>query len=402
MANGDPNQGKVNISIPFDTSSLFGALGGQQQPEGLGVLQPQNLPPNTLTPAVAEKPRVAPSANLPDPPPAQTAPSQLQADLTGQPSAQEILRGSLQDPERQELLAQLNQQFQESQADRRGTIGELESSLARQEAQGPDTALAISNALARFSDAFFDTNIAKSLPQAETAKQRETRLNTLRRAISQEKGSLSREEVNFLKSAIAQSGGGSSELRLLNALRRGEQFQTKRSDEAQKTVFKSQDKIDKDFRADLQQFETLDASLAREDYQSVMATLGQFARAVSGEKGVLTDNDINRVIPRNIQGDAKKVQSYFSGTPSADITPSFVKNLRELVAIAKEKSRTKHIQGIRFLEQRVTNQSRFEPARKDLLFDLGQQRKEMFKLIPKTKAELRKERIQELKNKRGK
>lgn len=82
------------------------------------------------------------------------------------------------------------------------------------------------------------------------------------------------------------------------------------------------------------QFSTIDSALATEDIQTIGMILGQFARGISGEKGVLTDEDIARVFPRTVLMDVSKVQAYFTGKAKAD--PETLDKARRLVSYARE------------------------------------------------------------------
>lgn len=84
-----------------------------------------------------------------------------------------------------------------------------------------------------------------------------------------------------------------------------------------------------------EQFGLLERAFETGDYQTINSVFSQFARGVSGEKGVLTDNDISRIMPKNIYGDAARVRAYFSSTPTAEMPPEYLAKLKELMALAK-------------------------------------------------------------------
>jgi len=89
-----------------------------------------------------------------------------------------------------------------------------------------------------------------------------------------------------------------------------------------------------------EQFNLIDDAFNSNDYQQIWNVMSQFARGVSGEKGVLTDTDIARVMPRNVWGDVGKIKAYFSSTPSAEMDPKYIVKLRELVEKARSNAST--------------------------------------------------------------
>ena len=229
MANG--NQGKVNISIPFDTESVVQSLmGGMQQPQGQGMLLAQNQPrEDQLTPVVSDvqtnvaqaapqlaeqkmnepPPQVAASANLPDP-----SVVRRQVQTT---SAFDVMAS----PERARMAQRLNELMVQQQEQRQAQIGSLQEALARAEQSSPGTAQAVGKSLANFADAFYGSNISKNVRGPETPQEREARLNKLRLAISKEQSSLTKDQINALKASLEATGN----TRLAQALGRQERFQ---------------------------------------------------------------------------------------------------------------------------------------------------------------------------------
>lgn len=88
---------------------------------------------------------------------------------------------------------------------------------------------------------------------------------------------------------------------------------------------------------DKQKMEIMDTALATGDSQKIGNVLSLYARSISGEKGVLTDQDITRVMPRNFQGTAAQAIAYFNSTPSSKLAPEYVKSMRELIDLTKTK-----------------------------------------------------------------
>jgi len=85
-------------------------------------------------------------------------------------------------------------------------------------------------------------------------------------------------------------------------------------------------------------FTVIEDALKTRDFSKLNNVKAIFARAVSGEKGVLTDKDVdNRVLPQSIQLGLDKAASYFNeGNTKYD--PEIAKNMQEMLDIAKEAS----------------------------------------------------------------
>jgi hypothetical protein len=106
---------------------------------------------------------------------------------------------------------------------------------------------------------------------------------------------------------------------------------------AQKDVNGFLTKIDKTSEEDSSRFNQMEDSFSRGDLQSVMSNLGNYARSVSGEKGVLTDTDIARIIPKNWNSSIASFFARFNEVPTEQLPPEFTKNLQELLVLARNK-----------------------------------------------------------------
>lgn len=131
---------------------------------------------------------------------------------------------------------------------------------------------------------------------------------------------------------------------------------------AQKDVQNFATKIEADAADKMINFGKMEEAFNRGDVQSTMAVLGNFARSVSGESGVLTDTDISRIIPRNWN---KSVASFFAGfndVPTEELPPDFNKNLKELLVIAKQKQAKKYEDQLRGYQKRTNSLPMYAPV----------------------------------------
>ena len=132
-----------------------------------------------------------------------------------------------------------------------------------------------------------------------------------------------------LPRAVSSGSGGSQAARLNASL----------EDKIRKEVF---DKVIAKYSDKQQGFDQLDEAFSRNDLQSIRANLSVFAKTVGKEAGVLTDQDVTRVLPANIATTLAGIEAYFADTPTAKLDPAFSKGLRELTALAKKKTREKY------------------------------------------------------------
>jgi hypothetical protein len=111
------------------------------------------------------------------------------------------------------------------------------------------------------------------------------------------------------------------------------------------SIMESKDKLEKEiqekFNKDLitpliersQQFKTIETALAKGDINQIGMILGQFARGISGEKGVLTDRDIARVFPDTASQMISRWQAFITGNGPAD--PKIIEKAKDLVEAAR-------------------------------------------------------------------
>jgi hypothetical protein len=111
-----------------------------------------------------------------------------------------------------------------------------------------------------------------------------------------------------------------------------------------------------------EQFDDIDTAFSTNDYQTIMSIMAQFARGVSGEKGVLTDQDIQRVLPRSFQGDVAKFKAYFANTPTAEMNPEYVGALRKAVSLAKQNAGRLYQELVDTKEQMYKADPHYDPS----------------------------------------
>lgn len=197
----------------------------------------------------------------------------------------------------------------------------------------------------------------------ESPEQRQAKISQLQKAISQAEDKLTDKEIKVLKANLdAQKAGTSfsTNMRAMTRLLSQEGVQkrhnAKEAAARQKEFMKWSTDLNEKVTADSRQFNQLSDAFEQGDYQSVMANLGVFARVISGERGVLTDKDITRVIPRSILQDEAQLKAYFTedGAATAKVDPNWTRALKKLISIAR-KNKTKEYKDQIDLHQQQTN-----------------------------------------------
>lgn len=105
-----------------------------------------------------------------------------------------------------------------------------------------------------------------------------------------------------------------------------------------------------DFSVARDQLDALQSALDRGDIGSITRAMGLAARLLSGEKGVVTDRDIGRVLPKTIGMDFNALEGYLTNNPSVLMNPMTLVGIKEEVAAAKD----------RLLKRYAINQQTFD------------------------------------------
>jgi len=116
------------------------------------------------------------------------------------------------------------------------------------------------------------------------------------------------------------------------------------------------EKLHSSFQEDKSQMNRLLDNLARGDIQGLTMSLGYVSRQLGGQKGVLTDRDIELTMPRTFGKTLAEAEAYFNN-PGAKIDPAITKGLKELAAIAIKKSEQKYREQMGTFKNSVRNSS---------------------------------------------
>lgn len=109
-------------------------------------------------------------------------------------------------------------------------------------------------------------------------------------------------------------------------------------------------KANKDYLEGKKILDTLDSNLGRGDLQGLRMSLSLAARQLGGEKGVLTDNDIARVLP-NVPGlTIAGMEGWLTNNPNVLVDRKVTKGLKELSKVARERLKDKSLDQVNTLK----------------------------------------------------
>ena len=263
------------------------------------------------------------------------------------PLMQMLVQQSQPDPAQVELEAQLRKAFEGSMANQQAEVDRLKS--LRDDLAKPSDEKDLSGLL-QFVDMATGSDYASKYVPPKSKEQAMQQEAALQAQIAKLQGAMTDDQLNYLKSQL-QRRSDTKQADMLYKLKVAEQRQKRYEDRA---LRKENTRLSKEFEKDNQEAETeiemmnnLEGLLKPDpvtgmvDFQSVQQALGLFARKIGGEKGVLTERDVGRVIPRSLAGDIAGLKAYFSKVPTAELRPEFVKNLRRAIARARENAKEK-------------------------------------------------------------
>lgn len=244
------------------------------------------------------------------------------------------------DAEYRDLRSKLDEQVNKSLSNQQAGIGQLEGSLKDMKAKprGIDF-----SALTSYFDSIVPgSKLSQGYTPPESDEKRQERIMQLEGAIQKSKEGMSDKEIDYMKSLLNTNLTNKA----LQAQGRNSRFEESQQLKKEDTLRKDLTKVSDELAEDQQKLSTLEINLGSGDYQKVANSLSNFSRSVAGQKGVLTDKDIELVLPKNFQGSLARFSAYFSETPTAQLDPSYMKALVELTQLAKQKTAERYQQQI--------------------------------------------------------
>ncbi len=245
--------------------------------------------------------------------------------------------------EEQQLNQQLRQSAEKSLAQQNSGIQQFQGQI-NQAAAAPKE-IDWSPLASYFDSTVKDSNLMKGYKAPESDEAKQQRLLGMQVQLQKAKEGLSDKENDFLKNQIASKQND-----------RSQRFQLAQAKSMEKDLGDNLQKVGDSLAEEQQRIGQLDQSLASGDWQKISSSLSNFSRLM-GEKGVLTDQDIQRVVPRSFQGDTAKFLAYMGSTPTAQVDPAYTKSMLEILDISKQKISEKTQAEINQREMRYNNPS---------------------------------------------
>lgn len=121
----------------------------------------------------------------------------------------------------------------------------------------------------------------------------------------------------------------------------------------EKFIINQTGKLRKDFQDSNSRLQALEVALQNGDLMSIRRSLALAARELSGEKGVLTEQDVGRILPKTIGMDAAAFEAYILNDPNVQINPQVVAGLLAETKKAGNRTATRYQTAMKAFEDQV-------------------------------------------------
>lgn len=186
--------------------------------------------------------------------------------------------------------------------------------------------------LMNFVDAMYGTKMASTYKapttQAEAIKRAQDLEDTALLFQFKKDMQIMNDKAELEKAAITAKNQKEASLATLGVMGR----------DINKNIFAATNKLSES----VTQLQIIDQALKDGSLNKTTAVLGQIARLISGEKGVLTNQDINRALTRTIGKDFASLKAYFTNNPNAKLPEGTLTALRQLTAMTQLKIKEKY------------------------------------------------------------
>lgn len=304
-------------------------------------------------------------------------------------TAEEIRPEKLSQAQMQQKMYQLMQKSMGGQAEQ---IEALKQAVAKEQERQEKAGVLGRLDLRPFAQAIKQYGATNVVVPTEAPEDRTEILRKLQKELTTARGGLTDDQINFMKtmmedkkSAQAALSQGNQDIRVFQDVKR------------------AYDKPAEDIQDFYQAHDAVKLALDSGDITAIQASLSNYAR-MSGEKGVLTDQDITRVMPNNLKQRAAKWWANVSSDPTVQAPPEVVEALGKGIDRLKQAAEAKA-------------KARFDRIRSETELGPGAYGKYSREIYPKAMqvirpskaeaettgmSEAQKKRLQELKAKYGK
>lgn len=191
-----------------------------------------------------------------------------------------------------EIKKLIRQKFLESQQLQQQEIEQAKNRLAIEQAKQAEAGVLGNLDLRPFAEAARQYGAATAVVPKEAPESNAAMVEKLRQEVIKNQQGISEDQVKFLKTMLDEKNAKSNMQALLSM---GNQEMR-----AFENVQRKFDKPIKEINDFYQSHDAVKSALDSGDIYAIQSSLSNYAR-MSGEKGVLTDEDIKRVIPVNLQ-----------------------------------------------------------------------------------------------------
>lgn len=227
-------------------------------------------------------------------------------------------------PENQALRSEMQKRFLESKAAQEGSINDLETQLRNYQGSSKVNL----KPLLALADAWSDgeSNLASAYQAPDSDEDRAYKAAQLQDLIAKRKGDVAKDELNYLKGQQSDKLGlrmFETEQRNARQARAYDKDTAKYvSDRFNKNIFG--EGTARDFAQVETDFDTLQSNLQAGDMLSFGTAISNYSRQIGGQKGVLTDRDVQLLKPAILEAKMNEIQTFFDANPGKPLPPQFL------------------------------------------------------------------------------
>jgi hypothetical protein len=184
-----------------------------------------------------------------------------------------------------------------------------------------------------FVDAQTGSKFSQGYAKPTAKKDHQAMMMKMAEALQKEKGGISDDQLKYL----GMQGSMSNSRAIMEQGRQG-RFQDSQAIKREDTIRKEVGKISEAYDKRQEQFDTIRGAIASGDLGMVKQLLSQIARNIGGEKGALSDGDVQRAFPTDAITTIEGFKLWLTGQGS--MSRDVEARLTKLLALAEENAAT--------------------------------------------------------------
>jgi hypothetical protein len=190
------------------------------------------------------------------------------------------------------------------------------------------------------------TKLAQSYTPPMTAAERANMLLKYQDVLDKRKEDMMKALLETAKTMKAGNTTNMLTLGTQNAIEQGQKIprpaQSPFMKPDEKYLITNNQKTLNDYQTSKSHLDAIDAALAIGTVGSVGRALAQAARELSGEKGVLTEQDVGRVLPRSFGRTMAEWEAYATSNPDVPLDPQILAGLAQAVRDAQGRLKSRY------------------------------------------------------------